>query len=212
MAAPGCARPVRGGDALIGLGVVMLMQPFSCCSTAIPLSRSWPGRWDFVIVSHFRTSAMARSGSKTSPRAFGTFTAVKGVRPDRRSRRVLRHARPSGCGKTTTLRMIAGPRTADRRPHLLDGEDVTLCRASARDIAFVFQMFALYPHMNVRQNIGFPAELPELPRAEIRGASRRLRSCCGLIICWSGGSAGFPAVIGSALRSAAPSCGGPRRS
>ena len=63
---------------------------------------------------------------------------------------------PSGCGKTTTLRMIAGLELPTSGQIFLDGEDVAFRRASERDIAFVFQLFALYPHMNVRQNIGFP--------------------------------------------------------
>src|SRR5215470_694241 len=63
---------------------------------------------------------------------------------------------PSGCGKTTTLRMIAGLELPTSGRILLGGKDVTALPASARDIAFVFQLFALYPHMNVRQNIGFP--------------------------------------------------------
>ena len=58
---------------------------------------------------------------------------------------------PSGCGKTTTLRMIAGLELPTAGTIRLDGEDVTLNRASDRDIAFVFQLFALYPHMNVRR-------------------------------------------------------------
>ena len=75
---------------------------------------------------------------------------------------------PSGCGKTTTLRMIAGLELPTSGRIFLGGEDVTFKRASARDIAFVFQMFALYPHMNVRQNIGFPLLSQGMPRAEIR--------------------------------------------
>src|SRR5262249_57115653 len=75
---------------------------------------------------------------------------------------------PSGCGKTTTLRMIAGLELPTSGRILLDGEDVTALRASARDIAFVFQLFALYPHMNVRQNIGFPLRCQNYKRAEIR--------------------------------------------
>src|ERR1700727_548111 len=63
---------------------------------------------------------------------------------------------PSGCGKTTTLRMIAGLELPTSGRILLDGEDVTFKRAAQRDIAFVFQFFALYPHMSVRQNIAFP--------------------------------------------------------
>jgi multiple sugar transport system ATP-binding protein len=75
---------------------------------------------------------------------------------------------PSGCGKTTTLRMIAGLELPTDGRILLDGEDVTFRRAAARDIAFVFQLFALYPHMNVEQNIGFPLKCQGMPRREIR--------------------------------------------
>src|SRR5208282_2837195 len=75
---------------------------------------------------------------------------------------------PSGCGKTTTLRMIAGLELPTDGRILLDGEDVTVKRAAERDIAFVFQLFALYPHMNVAHNIGFPLKCEGLPRAEIR--------------------------------------------
>jgi len=63
---------------------------------------------------------------------------------------------PSGCGKTTTLRMIAGLELPTSGKIFLGGEDVTWKRASQRDIAFVFQLFALYPHLNVRRNIAFP--------------------------------------------------------
>jgi multiple sugar transport system ATP-binding protein len=101
-------------------------------------------------------------------KTFGTFAAVKGVNftVDHGSFFVV--LGPSGCGKTTTLRMIAGLEQPNSGRILLDGEDVTALRASARDIAFVFQLFALYPHMNVRQNIGFPLQCQNYPRAEIR--------------------------------------------
>ncbi len=75
---------------------------------------------------------------------------------------------PSGCGKTTTLRMIAGLELPTDGRILLDGEDVTFRRAAARDIAFVFQLFALYPHMNVEQNIGFPLKCQGVARREVR--------------------------------------------
>ena len=74
---------------------------------------------------------------------------------------------PSGCGKTTTLRMIAGLELPTSGQIFLGDEDVSFKRASARDIAFVFQMFALYPHMTVRQNIAFPLVSQGMPRAEI---------------------------------------------
>jgi multiple sugar transport system ATP-binding protein len=75
---------------------------------------------------------------------------------------------PSGCGKTTTLRMIAGLELPTGGRILLGGEDVTMLRARERDIAFVFQLFALYPHMNVRKNIGFPLLAQGMPKDEIR--------------------------------------------
>ncbi|MCZ8097941.1 MAG: ABC transporter ATP-binding protein [Burkholderiales bacterium] len=75
---------------------------------------------------------------------------------------------PSGCGKTTTLRMIAGLELPTAGEIRLAGDDVTFKRASERDIAFVFQLFALYPHMNVRRNIAFPLVSQGVARGEIR--------------------------------------------
>jgi multiple sugar transport system ATP-binding protein len=74
---------------------------------------------------------------------------------------------PSGCGKTTTLRMIAGLEIPTSGKILLDKEDVTFLRASQRDIAFVFQLFALYPHMNVRKNLAFPLKMQKFSKHEI---------------------------------------------
>jgi len=75
---------------------------------------------------------------------------------------------PSGCGKTTTLRMIAGLELPTSGSIFLGGKDVAYKRASERDIAFVFQLFALYPHMNVRKNIGFPLLCQGVARSEIK--------------------------------------------
>ncbi|WP_114576912.1 ABC transporter ATP-binding protein [Saliphagus sp. LR7] len=66
---------------------------------------------------------------------------------------------PSGCGKTTTLRCIAGLEDVTEGTITFDGEDVTDRRARDRDVAMVFQNYALYPHMTVRKNIGFPLRL-----------------------------------------------------
>jgi len=75
---------------------------------------------------------------------------------------------PSGCGKTTTLRMIAGLELPTSGQIMLGNEDVTFLRAAKRDIAFVFQLFALYPHMNVRQNISYPLKSEGVPRQQIK--------------------------------------------
>jgi multiple sugar transport system ATP-binding protein len=85
---------------------------------------------------------------------------------------------PSGCGKTTTLRMIAGLEMPTEGHIFLDGEDVTRRRAAQRDIAFVFQLFALYPHMDVAENIGFPLKCQGVPRAEIK---RQVRETARLL-------------------------------
>ena len=75
---------------------------------------------------------------------------------------------PSGCGKTTTLRMIAGLELPTSGEIYLDGEEISQQPPSERDIAFVFQMFALYPHMNVRKNISYPLVSQGMPRAQVR--------------------------------------------
>ena len=63
---------------------------------------------------------------------------------------------PSGCGKTTTLRMISGLESVTSGKILLNGKNVTWIHPSERDIAFVFQFYALYPHLSVHDNIAFP--------------------------------------------------------
>jgi len=73
---------------------------------------------------------------------------------------------PSGCGKTTTLRMIAGLERPSAGRIRLGGDDVTHLRPSERDVGFVFQFYALYPHMSVRANLAFPLECSGVARAE----------------------------------------------
>ncbi len=99
---------------------------------------------------------------------FGSFVALKDSSFVVNDGEFLALLGPSGCGKTTTLRMIAGLELPSSGKILLDGEDVTFNRARDRDIAFVFQLFALYPHMNVRKNIGFPLVAQGVAKAEIR--------------------------------------------
>jgi multiple sugar transport system ATP-binding protein len=101
-------------------------------------------------------------------KSFDTFTAVHGSNFTIEDGTFFALLGPSGCGKTTTLRMIAGLELPTEGRILLDGEDVTFHRAARRDIAFVFQLFALYPHMTVEKNIGFPLKCQGLPRREIR--------------------------------------------
>jgi multiple sugar transport system ATP-binding protein len=101
-------------------------------------------------------------------KTFGSFTAVKDSSFTVANGEFFVMLGPSGCGKTTTLRMIAGLELPTSGQIILGGEDVTFNRAAARDIAFVFQLFALYPHMNVRQNIGFSLKCQGVAHSEIR--------------------------------------------
>jgi ABC-type sugar transport system ATPase subunit len=75
---------------------------------------------------------------------------------------------PSGCGKTTTLRMIAGLETPDAGSLHIGGTDVTTLPPRARDIAMVFQDYALYPHMTVLENVGYPLKVRGVAQADLR--------------------------------------------
>jgi multiple sugar transport system ATP-binding protein len=86
---------------------------------------------------------------------------------------------PSGCGKTTTLRAIAGLEEIDSGDILIDGKPVQHMKASDRDIAFVFQLFALYPHMTAYENMAFPLRATRKSKAqvdsEVRAVARTLQ-------------------------------------
>lgn len=74
----------------------------------------------------------------------------------------------SGCGKTTTLRIIAGLEMPDEGSVWLNGKDVTRLEPNERDVNTVFQNYALFPHMNVAENIGYGLKLKKVPKVEIR--------------------------------------------
>ncbi len=75
---------------------------------------------------------------------------------------------PAGCGKSTTLRIVAGLEDPTEGHVLIDGRDVTAMPPAQRDIAMVFQSYALYPHMSVFENLAFALRIRKLPEAEIR--------------------------------------------
>lgn len=99
---------------------------------------------------------------------FGDFTAVQSSSFRVEDGEFFMLLGPSGCGKTTTLRMIAGLELPTSGEVYIGGEEVGQRPASQRDIAFVFQMFALYPHMNVRKNISYPLISQGMPRHQVR--------------------------------------------
>ena len=87
---------------------------------------------------------------------------------------------PSGCGKTTTLRIVAGLEEPTSGVVELDGTNVTRLPPQARDVGFVFQFYALYPHMKVIENVGFPLECSGLSRTERRQIVEPLLARLGL--------------------------------
>ena len=74
----------------------------------------------------------------------------------------------SGCGKTTTLRIIAGLEQPDSGSVWLEGKDVTNLEPNQRDVNTVFQNYALFPHMNVADNIGYGLKIRKVPKADIK--------------------------------------------
>src|SRR5207253_2931660 len=112
--------------------------------------------------------AMAEIRVEHLHKAFGDFAAVRDSTFEVRNGDFFCLLGPSGCGKTTTLRMIAGLELPTSGRILLGGDDVTFKRASQRDIAFVFQLFALYPHMNVRANIAYPLRSQGMLRHDVQ--------------------------------------------
>ena len=92
--------------------------------------------------------------------------AVKGINLSIKQGEFIVLLGPSGCGKTTTLRMIAGLERPSGGRVLLDAQDVTHLRPAQRDVGFVFQFYALYPHLSVRENILFPLKAVGIGAAE----------------------------------------------
>jgi len=109
---------------------------------------------------------------------FGAVTAVDDLTLDIADREFLVLLGPSGAGKTTTLRCAAGLETAQAGEVKFDGQSMRGVPPAERDVAFVFQTYALYPRKTVFQNIAFPLEARKLARAEIE---RQVRQVAGLL-------------------------------
>src|SRR5689334_18557393 len=100
-------------------------------------------------------------------KAFGTARAVDGVDLDVANGEFVVLVGPSGCGKTTLLRIIAGLEEATEGRILIDDHDVTNVHPKDRNVAMVFQSYALYPHKTVAENMGFALKLAKRSRDEI---------------------------------------------
>jgi multiple sugar transport system ATP-binding protein len=111
---------------------------------------------------------MAAVETRNIKKHFGSVKAVDGVSLAIEEGEFFVILGPSGCGKTTLMRMIAGLETPTEGDVLIAGQDVTGLPPRMRDLAMVFQSYALYPHMTVFDNIAFPLKAKKVPKAELR--------------------------------------------
>src|SRR5262245_725119 len=114
-----------------------------------------------------RSAGVAKVQLERVSKRFGSVSAVDELTLEIADREFITLVGPSGCGKTTTLRMIAGLEKASAGNIYFDDDSVGHLPADHRDIAMVFQSYALYPHMNVYDNIGFALRMMRVPRPEI---------------------------------------------
>jgi ABC-type sugar transport system ATPase subunit len=122
------------------------------------------------------TSSGASVALRNIVKRHGNVTALKGIDLDIGQGEFFALLGPSGSGKTTTLRILAGLESHDAGSVILDGRDVTGTDPGERDVAMVFQSYALYPHMSVYENIAFPLRMVRTPSAEIDRAVRESAS------------------------------------
>ncbi|HWU00499.1 MAG TPA: sn-glycerol-3-phosphate ABC transporter ATP-binding protein UgpC [Terriglobales bacterium] len=111
---------------------------------------------------------MAEVRLRNIHKGFGETRVLKGVDVTIPDTGFVVIVGPSGCGKSTLLRLIAGLETADDGEVLIGGEEVSALDPGARDVAMVFQNYALYPHLTVAENIGFGLSVRGMPKAEIK--------------------------------------------
>ena len=112
---------------------------------------------------------------------FGTLKAIKGIDLAVEKGEFVVFVGPSGCGKSTLLRMIAGLTEIDAGSLRLDGRDITKLASSKRDLAMVFQSYALYPHMSVADNMSFALRLASVDKAVIRDKVQRAAEILNLV-------------------------------
>ena len=109
---------------------------------------------------------MANVDFRTVKKSFGAFTALHGLDLSIKSGEFVALLGPSGCGKTTTLRMLAGLEFPTSGDIIIGDRRVNDLPPGERDIAMVFQSYALYPHMTVAENIAYPLKKRGVPKAE----------------------------------------------
>ncbi len=124
---------------------------------------------------------MAEIELRSVDKHFGALHVIRDVNLTVKDKEFVVFLGPSGCGKTTTLRAIAGLEDIDSGDILIDGKAVQHIHASERDIAFVFQNYALYPHLTVYENMAFPLRAVRLSREEVDSTVRSVATSLGIV-------------------------------
>jgi multiple sugar transport system ATP-binding protein len=124
---------------------------------------------------------MAEIELRHADKHFGALHVIKDINLTVKDKEFVVFLGPSGCGKTTTLRAIAGLEDIDSGDILIDGKPVQNVHASERDIAFVFQNYALYPHLSVYENMAFPLRAVRMSREEVDRAVRSVATSLGIV-------------------------------
>ena len=113
-------------------------------------------------------------------KTFGTTTVVKGISFGFEKGEFISLLGPSGCGKTTILRMIAGFEQPTSGTILVDGQDITTLKPNERQLGMVFQAYALFPNLNVGDNIGFGLKIAGMPADQRRARVEEMLKLIGL--------------------------------
>ena len=110
---------------------------------------------------------MATVSLKDIKKSFGSTDVIHGINMEIQDGEFIVIVGPSGCGKSTLLRMVAGLETVTSGDVMIGGERANDKEPMDRDIAMVFQNYALYPHKNVAENMGFSLKIKKTPKAEV---------------------------------------------
>jgi len=143
---------------------------------------------------------------------FGDVIAVDDLNLDIRDAEFMVLVGPSGCGKTTSLRMIAGLEEITSGTLRIGERIINDIPPKDRDIAMVFQSYALYPHMTIRDNLAFGLKLRHVPKPQIEARVKEAAAILDLTRYIDRKRASSPAASASASPSAAPSCASRRSS
>jgi multiple sugar transport system ATP-binding protein len=124
---------------------------------------------------------MAEIELRNVDKHFGALHVIRDVNLTVADKEFVVFLGPSGCGKTTTLRAIAGLEDIDSGDILIDGKPVQNVHASERDVAFVFQNYALYPHLTVYENMAFPLRAVRQSQSEVDSMVRSVATSLGIV-------------------------------